>query len=294
MVGSHIDVTDRRVAEQSLRETRVDLLAAQKIQEHLLPKAPPAVAGLDIAGACYPANFTAGDYFDYLTMADGSLVLVIADVMGHGFGPALLAATLQAYLRSVEGTGLGIELMAASLNHLLLRATVDGRFVTAILARLDPQALTIHYVNAGHPSGFVMDDSGAVKAVLESSSIPLGLDPETTFVASGPVSLAGGDLLLLMTDGIAEALSPDHTQFGTQRTLELVRANRAASAHEVIVALREAAGAYSERIGLLDDLTAVVLKVNKVPCGAAGQADETRDETLRSTAPLWNADAVNV
>jgi PAS domain S-box-containing protein len=270
MVGWHIDVTGRKLAEESLRETRSQLLAAQRIQEQLLPKAPPDVPGFDIAGACYPASFTAGDYFDYLRMGDGSVVLVVADVMGHGFGPALLAASVQAYLRSVEGTTVGIAHMAASLNRLLLRATEDGRFVTLILARLDPEAMTVHYVNAGHPSGYVIDDSGAVKAVLDSSTFPLGLDSETPFVAQGPVPLARGDLLLLMTDGIAETRSPQEEQFGTRRVLDLVGANRARSAHDLIVVLREAATGHSKRIELLDDLTAVVVKFQKSPCAAGG------------------------
>ena len=273
MVGWHIDITDRKLAEESLRETRVQLLAAQKIQEHLLPKAPPVIPGIDIAGACYAANYTAGDYFDYLTMADGSLVLVIADVMGHGFGPALLAATVQSYLRSVEGTSLGIAHMAASLNRLLLRATEGSRFVTLILVRFDPQALTIHYVNAGHPSGYVIDDSGSVKAVLDSSSLPLSVEPDTAFVVNGPVPLARGDVLLLMTDGIVETHSPEGGQFGTRRALEFLVANRCRSAHELIVALRDASMEFSQRIGLLDDLTAVILKIQDAPCGAAGERE---------------------
>jgi PAS domain S-box-containing protein len=280
MVGSHIDVTDRKLAEESLRETRAQLLGAQKIQQHLLPKAPPDIPGLDIAGACYPSSFAAGDYFDYLTMDDGSLILVVADVMGHGFGPALLAATLQAYLRSIEGTSLGIEHMAASLNRLLLRAAFDGRFVTLILVRLDPKDLTVHYVNAGHPSGYIIDDSGAVKAVLDSTSLPLGVEPGTAFIVSGPVPLAPGDLLVLITDGAIETLSPDDRQFGIRRVLELVSANRALSANDLILALRDAATRYSERIGLLDDLTAIVLKIQKAPCGAAGQPEPTRPDAL--------------
>lgn len=268
MVGLHIDVTERKLADELLRETRTQLLAAQKIQEQLLPKAPPAIAGFDIAGACYAASFTAGDYFDYLAMGDGSLVLVVADVMGHGFGPALLAATVQAYLRSVEGTSLGIDHMAASLNRLLLRSNEGGRFVTLLLARLDPAAMTIHYVNAGHPSGHLIDDSGSVKAVLDSSSCPLGIDADTTFVAQGPVPLARGDLLLLMTDGIAETRSPQQGQFGTARVLDLVRANLDRSAHDLIVVLREAAAGYSKRTVPLDDLTAVVVKTQKAPCRA--------------------------
>lgn len=265
MVGSHIDVTDRKLAEESVRRTHAQLLAAQKIQERLLPQAAPVFPGLDIAGACYPSQFTAGDYFDYLVMGDGSLVLVIADVAGHGFGPALLAATVQACLRSAEGTALGIDCMADRLNRMLCRSAEGGRFVTVVLGRLDPRALSFQYINAGHPSGYVIDASGSVKAVLESAFPPMGLDAEARFPASAPVSLAPGDLLVLMTDGIAETLSPEDHQFGVARALELVSARRALPAGELIAALRGATTDFARGAEQLDDLTAVVLKIEGAP-----------------------------
>ena len=84
------DVTDRRRAELALREQEMQLLVAQKMQEQLLPEAPPALPGFDIGGGSYPAEFTAGDFFDYLAMPNGIVGFVISDVSGHGFGPALL------------------------------------------------------------------------------------------------------------------------------------------------------------------------------------------------------------
>lgn len=266
MVGSHIDVTERKQAEESLHRTHAQLLAAQKIQEHLLPQEPPAFPGLDIAGACFPSQFTAGDYFDYLVMEDGSLLLVIADVAGHGFGPALLAATVHAYLRSIEGTSLGIDSIAARLNRLLCRSTVSGQFVTFFMGRLDPHALSFHCVNAGHPPGYVIDASGSLKAELESTSMPLGLDPEVCFPISAPISLAPGDMLLLMTDGIIETISPQRQQFGAERALELVTANRSLHARELIALIREATNTFAQGREQLDDLTAVVLKIGNMPC----------------------------
>ena len=98
------DVTERKRAEESLRENLAQLLAAQRIQEHLLPDHPPVLPGFDIAGALYPAEFAAGDHFDFLTMPDHCLGIVVADVAGHGVGPAILMASTQAFLHALAAT----------------------------------------------------------------------------------------------------------------------------------------------------------------------------------------------
>ena len=100
MVGSHVDITDRKRSEQLMREREAELIAAQRIQEHILPHSAPSVPGYDIAGSLLPAEFAAGDYYDYLVMPDGSLGIVVGDVCGHGSGPALLMASTSAHLRS--------------------------------------------------------------------------------------------------------------------------------------------------------------------------------------------------
>lgn len=260
MVGSHIDVTARKLAEESLHETDRQLKSAQDIQRLLLPKSPPQIPGLDIAGACYPSRFTAGDYFDYLALDDGSLVLVVADVMGHGFGPALLAASIHAYVRSLTTTCDGIGEIATQLNRLLCSEMEDGRFVTLFLARIAPGDRSLAYVSAGHPSGFILAASGAVRATLRSGSLPLGVDSETLFCVSEGLILSPGDTLFLMTDGVIEAASATSEAFGIQRTLGVVRDNRHGPAQHVIEAMRAAVAEFTHGNELHDDLTAIVVK----------------------------------
>lgn len=255
------DVTERRRAEKSIRETQAQMLAAQRIQAHLLPQSSPTIAGLDIAGLSHPAEFTAGDYFDYLPMADGSLGLVIADVAGHGFGPALLMATTYAHLRSFAEICAHIEQIVTRANTVLCRETETDRFVTLFFGRLDHATRSLTYVNAGHPAGYVIDASGAVKATLNSTSVALGILPDAEFPVGGPVFLEPGDLVLLLTDGVLETISSGGEQFGVGRVLEFVRANRHKPAGELIEQLRTAAVAFSEHATLLDDLTIVVVKI---------------------------------
>lgn len=254
-------VKKRRQAEQVLWERETQMLAAQQIQERLLPAGPPLLPGFDVAGASSPAEFTSGDYFDYVPLRDGSLGLVIADVCGHGLGPALLMASTQAFLRSSAEVHDDLGKILGHVNHCLTDVAEQHRFVTLFLGRLDPHTRTFTYASAGHPTGYVLDASGAVKARLESTTLPLGIAPETTFPIGTKVSLEVGDTVLLLTDGILDAQSSASDAFGTERLLETVRAARACKAAEIIARLFEAVRAFCGPEKLIDDITAVAVRV---------------------------------
>jgi len=265
MVGSHLDVTERKRSENRLREREAQLLAAQHIQEHLLPPGSPRVPGFDIAGSVFPAEFAAGDYFDYLCFPDGALGIAIGDVCGHGVGAALLTATTIAHLRSLAEDHADIGEISAHANSMLCWETEAGRFVTNFLAHLDLKSRMVHYVGAGHPAGCVLSESGDLKATLISDALPLAIMRETEFPVSGPVALETGDMVLLVTDGLLEAAAPDKVLFGTERTLDLVRANRHLKASEIIETLHRAVLDFTGRDELLDDVTVVIIKVEPPP-----------------------------
>ncbi|MBM4094759.1 MAG: PAS domain S-box protein, partial [Planctomycetes bacterium] len=207
MVGSHLDITQRKRSEQMLRERESQLLAAQRIQEYILPRAAPDVAGFDMAGKLIPAEFAAGDYFDYVRLPDGTLGVVVGDVSGHGVGAALLMATISAHLRSYAEEHSNVEEILQHVNSFLCREVEDVHFVTFFFARLDPQLRTLHYINAGHPRGHVLNASGALKAVLDRGTMPLAVMEDITFELHGPIQLEAGDVVLLITDGFLEAFS---------------------------------------------------------------------------------------
>ena len=133
--------------------------------------------------------------------------------------------------------------------------------MTLFLGRLDPATRSLTYVNAGHPTGYIIDASGAVKATLDSMSVPLGILADAEFPIGGPVLLAPGDLVLLLTDGVLETVSSEGEQFGVERVLEFVCANHHKPADKLIDSLRTAAIAFSDHATLLDDLTIVVVKI---------------------------------
>jgi sigma-B regulation protein RsbU (phosphoserine phosphatase) len=252
---------ERKRAEEELRINQEQFRVAREIQQRLFPKTSPQSEVFDIAGASYPAEATGGDYFDYLSMADGCQGIVVADVTGHGVGPALLMAETRAYLRTLARNARDAGVILTRVNRVLAEDVDFERFVTVILVRLDPRSRSLDYASAGHPSGYVLDAAGQVKARLKRLGVPLGIQPEIVYAASPVISLSTGDIVLLLTDGIEEAMSPDDAFFGVDPILDVVRAHSERTAREIVQALFQAVRDFSHGLPQLDDLTVVVVKV---------------------------------
>lgn len=242
------------------RAPREEFRVARAIQQQLYPTAP-RLAGFDLAGASYPAEETGGDYFDFIPLPDGRVGVVIGDVSGHGFGAALLMASTRAYLRAAARTHADVSALLTTVNHFLVEDMASEHFVTLSFAVLDPHRRSLVYVNAGHPPGYVLTASGAVKAVLESTDRPLGFDPDNGFSPSSSLELAPGDLVVFLTDGITEARAPDGTLFQGGRALDVVRSHLRDGARQIVTSLYHEVNAFCQDRPPHDDLTAVVIKV---------------------------------
>jgi PAS domain S-box-containing protein len=260
MAGSHIDITSRKKSEQLLRERDAQLLAAQRIQEKLLPRGEPDVPGFDIAGTVVPAEFAAGDYFDYLRMLNGAVGIVIGDVSGHGFSSALLTFSTCAHLRSFVVDHDDLEEILQHTNSALCRETDDGLFETLLFAKLQPATRTLEYVNAGHPAGLIIDQAGKLKQSLKSSTIPLGIMADASFQTSKPIQMEVGDIAIFVTDGILETRSSDGSFFDVEHVLETVRGHLHRPARGIVEAVQENVRDFAHRQQLRDDVTIVVVK----------------------------------
>jgi PAS domain S-box-containing protein len=261
IVGFIRDVTERKRAERELRENQEQFRVAREIQQRLFPKAAPACAGFDIAGASYPAEATGGDYYDYLPMLNDRLGIVVGDVTGHGVGPALLMAETRAYLRVLAGRREDVGEILARANGILAEDMGSERYITLFFGRLDPRQRTLAYASAGHSAGYVLDHSGVTKATLRRTGVPLGIQPDTQYASQPELPLATGDIVLLLTDGIEESAGPDDELFGIERTLDVVRRHRGDPASQIVQHLYESVRSFGCHVPQADDITAIVVKV---------------------------------
>jgi phosphoserine phosphatase RsbU/P len=254
-------VIQRKRAEQELQANEEQFRVARDIQERLFPTAPPSLPGFEISGRSEPASAAGGDYFDYLPMPEERWGVVIGDVTGHGIGPALLMAETRAYLRVLAMSHPDVGEILTHANRVLAEDIGIERFITMLLVSLDPATRMLYYANAGHPEGYVLDARGEAKFALKRTGVPLGINPTTEYPPAQRVQLERGDIVVLLTDGIDEAVSPDDELFGMDRTLAVLRERASCSAAELVEALYDAVRQFSGDTPQLDDATAVVVKV---------------------------------
>jgi serine phosphatase RsbU (regulator of sigma subunit) len=245
-------------AEAALREASEEFRAAKEIQQRLFPSSAPQLPGFDIAGAAYPAKATAGDYFDYIPMLNNCLGVVVGDVSSHGMGPALLMSETRACLRTLAITLCDVGDILTRANQMLSADTHDFHFVTLALARIDPAKCELIYGSAGQRSYLLHADRSVT--LLDSTSLPLGVDEATRVPTLPPIRLLPGDLLLLLTDGVFEAESANRQRYGVEQALEVIQANRDRPAKEIITVLRAALDEFCENQPIQDDVTVVVVK----------------------------------
>jgi PAS domain S-box-containing protein len=250
------DMTERR----KLQEQEIEMEFAAKIQRELFPAAPPLLPGYDLAGAAFPAEATSGDYFDFIRISDDALAIVVADVTGHGIGPALVMAQVRAYLRTLFRATDDLVSIMSTINRFLAADLDDNLFVTMILAKLEPASGRCTYVNSAHPCGYVVDRSGEVAAELKSVCLPLGLFPELPKCADHEFALNEGDVAVLVTDGVLESESPYGEEFGSGRLLEVVREHRRQPARDIVDRIYAAVREFAEDAKQVDDVTIVICK----------------------------------
>ncbi len=208
------DITARMRAEGELARTEAEFRVARRIQQKLFPSTIPRIPGLeigaktfgfDISGASFPAEAIGGDYYDFLVLADGSLGIAIGDVSGHGVGPALLMAEARALLRAFAQTEADVSTILSLINRVLVPDVDGDRFITMLLAKLDPRGNTLVFASAGHQTGYLLDAAANMKQSLSSTGIPLGIRNDANFPSRPPIPLQQGDLVVLVTDGVVEA-----------------------------------------------------------------------------------------
>lgn len=260
MVGSHLDITHRKRVEAQLRAGHARLLAARGILERLMPGSPLERPGLFIHGVSIAADYAQGDCYDYFAHPDGSILAMVADVSGHGIDAALLMAGLHARIRSYAEMGLGLGEILERANAALAQQTESDRFITLLILRIDADGRSLQYVNAGHPTGYVLGPGGELKHELVGTGIPLAISDEAGYPVGEPIPIDRGDRIVLVSDGVLEASSRDGTPFGVHGLLDVIRRELDRPGSAILSSLRDAMVRHTGSAVFDDDVTGLVVR----------------------------------
>jgi serine phosphatase RsbU (regulator of sigma subunit) len=225
-----------------------------------LPQELPRIAGYELAAWWQPALGVGGDYYDVVPLPDGRLALAVADVSGHGLAPSLIMASARAMLHVLSRT---ISQPARILT--LLSETIGpdlqmGRFITFLLAALDPLRHELSFTNAGHAPAFHLERRAGRIRQLETTGCPVGvLDAEHREFPQ-PVVIAPGDLVILATDGTIEQRNASGDMFGRERFESLVREHQTAPAVTLLELMKQAIRGYYRGTHPDDDVTILILE----------------------------------
>lgn len=259
-------IVHAQLAEERLRNAEVQrqLALAGELQERMIRIPPPRHPRLQTALVFHPTYEVAGDFCDFLPLADGRLAVLVADVAGKGIPASLLMSSVRGAVRAIAETCRGPGELLTRLNRLVHRDTLPSEFLTLLLVAVDADAGRLAYANAGHEPLLVLRE-GQVQAA-EEAGLVLGIDPDEVY-QEHEQPLQDGDLLLFYTDGVVEARDFSDQEFGRERLWESLRTYGDLPPHQVlnniVWDLRRFVGLAEQS----DDITLVALRM--VPVGAA-------------------------
>jgi sigma-B regulation protein RsbU (phosphoserine phosphatase) len=239
---------------------RAALQVAQEVQLNLLPRRPPKMAGLDLAGASLYCDETGGDYFDFLQPSADEMSVLVGDVSGHGVPAALLMTTARGFLRQRAALGGDPVHIVTDVNAALCRDVGEsGRFMTLFYAAFDGEARRMTLVNAGHEPALLYDPEDDAFQHVGGRGLALGVIPGYGY-RDRRLKMKPGQILVLATDGVWETTNAAGRPFGRDRLKALIRENRDRPAEEAVRAVIEAVEAFREGLPRHDDVTLVLIK----------------------------------
>ena len=282
-----------RVGHERLKR---EVEIAHEVQAQLFPRSTPALRTATIAGECRAALGVAGDYYDFVEVVPGLVVLTLGDVSGKGLSASLVMSNLQATLRaqvsiiaerlgvtaaaaaapSAGGDGVGgrafempcgvtetdsgclVSRMAERINEQLCRSTDADRFATLFLAIYDDASRSLRYTNAGHNAPLLVRADGTVERLWTGGTV-LGAFDGVPF-EEGQAALGDGEMLVVYSDGITEAQNATGEEYGEERLLELLIRHRTETAENIRTTILESAESWAGQADRGDDQTVVILK----------------------------------
>jgi serine phosphatase RsbU (regulator of sigma subunit)/predicted enzyme related to lactoylglutathione lyase len=259
-ITREIETQRRHAAErlESERRAAQELEIAKQVQARLFPQTLPPLNTLDYAGVCIQARHVGGDYYDFLSLGNQRLGLVIGDIAGKGIAAALLMANLQANLRSQFALARDEpQLFLQSVNRLFFQNTTDSAYATLFFADYDDDARCLRYANCGHLCAILLRRSGEIER-LHATATVLGLFEEW-HSPTVECQLAPGDIFALYTDGVTESFNESEEEFGEARFIAALQRSSTLPPQAILSAVIDEIKLFSPH-EQHDDITLIVAR----------------------------------
>jgi sigma-B regulation protein RsbU (phosphoserine phosphatase) len=252
--------SERDRYRRELERRAYEMEIAGGIQQSFLPESPPRIEGVELAAVNLPAREVGGDFYDFIPVSQDKWGLVIADVSGKGVPAALFMALSRTLVRANAVGNPTVSGAIRRANDLIVEDDRANMFVTLFYSVLDPKRKTLSYVNAGHNPPVMLRREGRDIMLLAAKGIALGVMPNIE-LEEREISLREGDVVVLYTDGVTEAINDKEEQFGQQRLIQLIDEGRGLPAQEIVTRIQQGVTAFSAGQPQFDDITIMVLKV---------------------------------
>jgi phosphoserine phosphatase RsbU/P len=255
-----IRVENARLLEERFERERMEreLDLATEIQQRFQPSAPPQMDGYEFQGISFSCYEIGGDYYDFIRLHNGKMLIALGDVSGKGTAAALLMSSLHAAIHAQVAAKSPLPEIVRAVNEYLSENTPTNRFVTLFIAELNPLEGSLRYINAGHNPPLVGRTDGTVEQ-LASGGFPLGIMPLAEYEI-GETQLKAGEALVIYSDGVSEAANLKGEEFGMERLSQVVSDHLKASASGLRDKVESALSSFTQTAPAGDDITLVIVK----------------------------------
>ena len=248
------------LADERLGRERMEreLELATEIQQRFQPSGPPQIEGYEFQGISFSCYEIGGDYYDFITTPSDKMLVALGDVSGKGTAAALLMSSLHAAIHAQVAADSQLHETILAVNAYLAEITPANRFVTLFATELDPASGSLRYINAGHNPPLIGRTDGTVEQ-LSSGGLPLGIMEGAEYEV-GDAQLNPGEVLVIYSDGVSEAVNLSEEEFGTERLSDVIKSNLSSSAAGIRDKVESALSAFTQTAPANDDITLVIVK----------------------------------
>jgi sigma-B regulation protein RsbU (phosphoserine phosphatase) len=275
--------------EAEKKRLEEELRIARQIQMSLLPPGPLLVPGLEVTALCVPAREVGGDYYDFLSLGDRRVGVLIADVSGKGTSAALYMAELKGLVLSLSHIYQSPKDLLVEVNRIISDNLDSRSFITMTYAVIDLDAGTVVYARAGHTPMIYLpaQPAGASQAqVLAPGGLVLGLrldgvqEKFIELLEEQTIRIGSGDVIVLYTDGVTEAMNLDSDLFGDARLSRIVEEHGHLDSSELRERILREIEAFVGPADQHDDMTMILIKVEEVGARSPAAAPAAASQAI--------------